>query len=269
MRHVGCLSVVVFALVAACPAQAEPQAEQPTIEALMKKIDALQRRLDEVEGRQRAAKSSSARVTHRTVSTPVATAAAPPPPAAAVQQAAGPIPGLLPPEPMGSQFEDALRSDLPGLSIRIPGTESEVRVYGFAKASGYNDFGPRNQNNAPAPQTIPLAGSPAALQGGDMGMTARFSRIGVDTRTLTALGTLETRTEGDFGGGPPASNNFLFRLRQAWGELGTESFRVLVGQANSLWNEGMFETLNDSLPISTSPSSARRKSGSPGCWLLD
>ena len=79
MRHVGWLSVVVFALVAACPAQAEPQAEQPTIEALMKKIDALQRRLDEVEGRQRAAKSSSARVTHRTVSTPVATAAAPPP----------------------------------------------------------------------------------------------------------------------------------------------------------------------------------------------
>ena len=69
MRHVGCLSVVVFALVAACPAQAEPQAEQPSIEALMKKIDALQRRLDEVEGRQRAAKSSSARVTHRSAPT--------------------------------------------------------------------------------------------------------------------------------------------------------------------------------------------------------
>ena len=85
-----------------------------------------------------------------------------------------------------------------------------------------------------------------------MGMTARFSRIGVDTRTLTALGTLETRTEGDFGGGPPASNNFIFRLRQAWGELGTEFFRVLVGQANSLWNEGMFETLNDSTNLNQS-----------------
>ena len=153
---------------------------------------------------------------------------------------------------MGSQFEDALRSDLPGLSIRIPGTASEVRVYGFAKGSGYSDFGPRNQNNAPAPQTIPLADSPAALQGGDTGMTARFSRIGVDTRTLTALGTLETRIEGDFGGGPPASNNFIFRLRQAWGELGTKSFRVLVGQANSLWNEGMFETLNDSTNLNQS-----------------
>ena len=59
MRYVGCLSVVVVALMATCPAQAEPQAEQPSIEALMKKIDALQRRLDEVEGRQRAAKPSA------------------------------------------------------------------------------------------------------------------------------------------------------------------------------------------------------------------
>ena len=199
MRYIRCLSGVVGALVMTCSAQAEPQAGQPSIEALMKKIDALQSRLDEVEGRQRLAKPSAA-VTPRTASKPPAAAQAsipvPSPPAVAVQQAAAPIPGLLPPEPMGNQYEgqggDALRSDLPGLSLRIPGTQSEVRVYGFAKASGYRDFGPRNQNNAPAPQSIPLAGSPAALQGGDMGMTARFSRIGLDTRTLTGLGTLET-----------------------------------------------------------------------------
>ncbi len=153
---------------------------------------------------------------------------------------------------MGSQFEDALRSDLPGLSIRVPGTESEVRIYGFAKLSGYNDLNGRNQNNAPSPSTIPLANSAAAQQGGDFGMTARFSRFGVDTRTLTSLGTLETRIEGDFGGGPAASNNLIFRLRQAWAELGTPSFRVLVGQANSLWNEGMFETLNDSTNLNQS-----------------
>ena len=45
------------------------------------------------------------------------------------------------------------------------------------------------------------------MQGGDFGMTARFSRIGVDTRTLTSWGTLETRIEGDFGGGSPTSSN--------------------------------------------------------------
>jgi hypothetical protein len=83
-------------------------------------------------------------------------------------------------------------------------------------------------------------------------MTARFSRLGIDTRTLTDWGTLETRLEGDFGGGSPASSNALFRLRQAWGELGTPAFRELVGQANSLWNEGIFETLIDATNLNQS-----------------
>ena len=157
------------------------------------------------------------------------------------------IPALRPPEPMGSQYDgegqDALRSDLPGLSLRIPGSQSEVRFYGFANVNGYRDFNGRNQTDAPTVQTIPLAGSPADMQGGDFGLSARFSRIGMDTRTAT-WGTLETRVEGDFGGGAPTSTNAVFRLRQAWAELGTEQFRVLVGQANSLWNEGVYETVN-------------------------
>ncbi len=253
MRYISGWSVVVLATALACPAQAEPQAEQPTIEALMKKIDALQRRLDEVEGRERVAKPS-ANAAHRAppsvataipTSTPVqpssATAAIPPRPAAAI---------LLPPEPMGNQNYDgeggdALRSDLPGLSLRIPGSESEVRFYGFANLNGYRDFNGRNQTDAPTVQTIPLANSPADRQGGDFGLSARFSRLGIDTRTAIAWGTLETRVEGDFGGGSPsASTNALFRLRQGWAEFGTEQFRVLVGWANSLWNEGVYETVN-------------------------
>ena len=253
MRYISGWSVVVLATALACPAQAEPQAEQPTIEALMKKIDALQRRLDEVEGRQRVAKPS-ANAAHRAppsvataipTSTPVqpssATAAIAPRPAAAI---------LLPPEPMGNQNYDgeggdALRSDLPGLSLRIPGSESEVRFYGFANLNGYRDFNGRNQTDAPTVQTIPLANSPADRQGGDFGLSARFSRLGIDTRTAIAWGTLETRLEGDFGGGSPsASTNALFRLRQGWAEFGTEQFRVLVGWANSLWNEGVYETVN-------------------------
>ena len=108
---------------------------------------------------------------------------------------------------MGSQFdgegEDALRSDLPGFSLRIPGCQSEVRFYGFANVNGYHDFNGRNQSDAPTVQTIPLSGSPADIQGGDTGLSARFSRIGMDTRTAIAWGTLETRFEGDFGGGAP------------------------------------------------------------------
>ena len=128
-----------------------------------------------------------------------------------VLQAAAPIVGLL---PAGADGLDNLKTRCvlicPAFPSESPALQTEVRVYGFAKASGYSDFGPRNQNNAPAPQTIPLADSPAALQGGDMGMTARFSRIGLDTRTLTGLGTLETRIEGDFGGGAGGLQQFYF-----------------------------------------------------------
>lgn len=140
---------------AASIAASSAQAEQPTIEVLMKKIDALQRRLDEVEGRERAAKRAAklaakpakpvTSASYRpavspagAVATNPAVIASLPPSVVAEQQAATTsIPGLLAPEPMGSQFEDALRSDLPGLSIRVPGTASEVRVYGFAKTTGY------------------------------------------------------------------------------------------------------------------------------------
>jgi len=222
-----------------------PGSQTPSIEELERKIDALQRRLDEVEGK-KAKESAPASTLGEVPKEPE------PRPLPVVAAYAAPIEGLLPPEPMGAQYEDALRSDLPGLSLRIPGTATEVRVYGFAKVSGYVDFDGRNQTNTPSVQTIPLVNSPADQQGGDFGMTARFSRIGLDTRTATVLGTLETRIEGDFGGGPAASSNLVFRLRQAWGQLGTGSFRVLVGQANSLWNEGMFETLIDSTNLNQS-----------------
>ena len=44
----------------------------------------------------------------------------------------------------------------------------------------------------------------------------------------------------------------MFRLRQAWAELGDERLRVLIGQANSLWNEGLFETLIDATNLNQS-----------------
>jgi len=256
-------------------------AQQPSTEELLRKIDALQRRVEELESRDRTKPARGAQAHHAvaasapavpksatsakaapaiasaapsaaaTIPPATASAAAPAPPAAPFETT---VSGLMPPEPMGNQFsvEDALRSDLPGLSMRIPGTQSQVRLYGFAKVSAWGDFNGRNQTDVPTAQTIPLNNSAAATQGGDFGMTARFSRFGIDTRTLTSWGTLETRLEGDFGGGSPTSSNALFRLRQAWAELGDESFRVLIGQANSLWNEGVIETLIDATNLNQS-----------------
>jgi len=258
------------------------QDQKPTMEELLRRIDALQaravegdkvigalrRRVDELETRDKQAKSRPTAAPREVAvlaagqkppAIPVASAAPPENANAAVppQSVAAAIPGLRPPEPMGSQQydgegQDALRSDLPGLSLRIPGSQSEVRFYGFANVHSYHDFNGRNQSDAPTVQTIPLARSPADMQGGDTGFSARFSRIGMDTRTALPWGMLETRVEGDFGGGAAASPNAVFRLRQAWAEIGTEQLRVLVGQANSLWNEGVYETVNFSTNLNQS-----------------
>ncbi|MBX9776794.1 MAG: porin [Xanthobacteraceae bacterium] len=255
-RKTICIAIACFTSMAGLA-----HAQQPSTAELIAQIEALKRRVDELENRRSAPKRhleykrTAAPSSKQSTTAPEAVAAvAPATPNAtpAPQPTAGNIVVLRAPEPMGSPFEDALRSDLPGLSFRIPGMQSEVRIYGFAKVSAHRDFNGRNQTDAPAPSGIPLANSPNSAQGGDFGMTARFSRIGLDTRTLTSFGTLETRIEGDFGGGAPVSNNAVFRLRQAWAELGTDAFRVLFGQANSLWNEGMYETLIDATNLNQS-----------------
>ncbi|UPT99417.1 hypothetical protein J4G48_0015790 [Bradyrhizobium barranii subsp. apii] len=149
-----------------------------------KLISALRHRVDELETRDKHSKSQAA-TARRDVVAPTAGQKPPAIPVASTeprmtasaavppQAAAAPIPGLRPPEPMGSQFdgegEDALRSDLPGLSLRIPGSQSEVRFYGFANVNGYHDFNGRNQSDAPTVQTIPPSGSPADIQGEAMG----------------------------------------------------------------------------------------------------
>ncbi len=271
---------------------AAAQDDAATIAELRRQLQAMQRRLDALEARSAAAPSPGQAPAPYPVARPTTSrAAAPPAPrpsrpvgpdaAAAMaaaaearsaaaearaasaevrqvaeQQAAAsaPVQGLDPPDPMGRDFatEEALRSDLPGIALRIPGTETQFRFYGFAKVTGWGDINGRNSSDAPPPSTIPLTGSAADQQGGDFGMSGRFSRFGFDTRTLTNWGTLETRIEGDFGGGAPNSPNAVFRLRQAWAELGTERFRVLAGFANSLWNEGLYETLIDATNLNQS-----------------
>ena len=262
----------------AAPAWAD---EAATVAEMRRQLDEMRRRVEELESlvRRQAAQPAAAapraappartaaaapppRATAPRTAVAATAPAEPPPPAAPVvaerRTGVSPldaiIPGLDPPEPMGSQLanEDALRSDLPGIAFRVPGLDTQVRFYGFAKISTWMDFDGRNQTDAPLPMGIPLNGGPASQQGGDFGMTARFSRFGLDTRTLTAWGTLETRIEGDFGGGSPTSSNAVFRLRQAWAELGTERLRVLMGQSNSLWNEGLYETLIDATNLNQS-----------------
>ena len=125
-------------------------AQQPTIEELLQRLDALQRRVDELESRQCAPAAAppgrvpaSPPVAAVPASPPVAAIPASPPVAAvsAVPPVAAytePVPGLRPYEPTGAERPLRGRAAPPtcrGIAFRVPGTETEVRLYGFAKLS--------------------------------------------------------------------------------------------------------------------------------------
>ena len=236
-------------------------ADAQSVEDLLRRIDALQRRVEELEAGQTAPR--------RTAPAPVAAApssrTAPRPPAAPPRPAA-PIVTAIPTPPVSpeeqraitrAQVDEALRGSMPN-SWRIPGTDTSVRLYGFVKANLFGDIDMVNRGDAPSVQGIPLAGSAATQQSGDTQFSARRSRIGFDTQTPTAWGPLATKLEFDFAGDLPSasgaatSSGYMPRLRQAYVEVGGEVFRVLVGQANSVWNDGIVETLTNSTFLNAS-----------------
>jgi hypothetical protein len=232
-------------------------------EELLRRIDALQRRIEELETAQRAA----ARAPRPAAQPPVA-AAAPrrAPRAAAPPVAVPPVVTAMPAPPPSpeeqrrltrAQVDEALRGDMPN-SWRIPGTDTSVRLYGFVKANLFGDIDMVNRSDAPSVQGVPLIGSAATQQSGDTQFSARRSRIGFDTSTPTAWGPMVTKLEFDFAGDLPSasgaatSSGYMPRLRQAYVQVGGEIFSVLVGQANSVWNEGFVETLTDSTFVNAS-----------------
>ena len=154
-------------------------------------------------------------------------------------------------------------------SFLIPGTETSIRIGGFVDmtANYWLSGGPANASpqsttvmtNGQLPGT-PLdvhgqfvPGNGAAIAGtGGVGnvavqnqhsrghvfsMSARESRLSIETRTPTAFGESRTYLEFDFAGcnnfscasANHVSNNLVPRLRHAYGTLGG----LLAGQANS------------------------------------
>lgn len=63
---------------------------------------------------------------------------------------------------------DALRSDLAGIAFREPGTDTQVRLYGFAKLTGSYDHGPRSQ---PTRRCHRACRGPAARRAGGAAMS--------------------------------------------------------------------------------------------------
>lgn len=123
---------------------------------------------------------------------------------------------------------DALKGSFPR-SIRIPGTETSLRIGGYLKGDFIYDV---HQRLGDFIEGFRFSVDPDDLaRKGHVRLTARQSRLFVETRTPTPLGGFRTYVEGDFYGDNGSiddlvSNSTLFRIRQAYGELGP----LLAGQ---------------------------------------
>jgi hypothetical protein len=246
---------------------APAMAQQTSVEDLVRRIEELQRRVNELERERRPAQRPAA--APAPVPAPARTAAPAAVPAPTRAAAPQPRPDTTPdiprlgdqppppppsrsPEVVRAEVDEALRGSLDGLAMRVPNTDTTVRLYGFVRMTGYADFNARNQTDAAAVQGIPLTASAADGQSGGGDFTARGSRIGLDTRTETAWGRLDTTIEADFRGEISPGGDLAFRLRLAFAELTQGDWSYLVGQANSLWNEGLIEAFHDATNLNQS-----------------
>jgi len=139
-----------------------------------------------------------------------------------------------------------------GLTVRIPQVNTTVRLYGFIKLNGTTDLTTRDRTDALSAQSIQLFGTGNKRQGGDTALSARRSRIGLETWTPIndTWGEFHTQFEMDLAGGTnpfgisassPATNNaYVPRLRLAYADFGKSKGgwgNFLFGQQASTFND--------------------------------
>jgi hypothetical protein len=132
-------------------------------------------------------------------------------------------------------------------SFLVPGTNTSIKIGGFAKVVGIYDMDTR-QGDTVAPSATVLRGSANSPLRGATRLHARQSNINVDTRTPTAYGDLTTFVLFDSFGQNTSqvenqSNTQNVRLVYAYGTLGP----FLAGQWVSLWAD------TDAIPESVDP----------------
>lgn len=128
-------------------------------------------------------------------------------------------------------------------TFKLPGSDTSVGVYGYARLDAYMDLKGRQAGDWAADiGSQPLNGTGDDLRRGKTNLTARQSRFGIKTHTPTELGILRTKIEGDFvqsraGNFTEADDNtalvssgYQLRLRHAYGEIDGDWGKLLAGQ---------------------------------------
>jgi hypothetical protein len=137
--------------------------------------------------------------------------------------------------------EAVVLGDIPN-SFRMPGSDTSVRLYGYAEANLIHDMG----SSVPGDYFSQLQFQPLKKDSpstGNTRMTVQTTRFGVETSTPTPIGPFNTKFEADFFGNAQtpskdtngvSNNSALLRLRHAYGEYAG----FLIGQTWSTFMDG-------------------------------
>ena len=237
MGRMKCLSGLLI-LAALSPAHAQDDTHK-----LQKEVDDLQATVKELQAEVKELKAEQAKPAQPAPPTVAATTTTPRTPASATAT----TPAALTETPSGQvsavQLGDAAHSPLPPQQsvsenadsasridneapptdpdlkgfIQIPGTQTIVRVGGYAKLDMIYDTGSIGTPDAFVTSAIPV---PAPHDNsGNFNMQARQTRFSLDIRRPTIFDeTMRFYFENDFYGG--GNGAYGFRLRQAYGQLG-------------------------------------------------
>jgi hypothetical protein len=193
------------------------------------------------------------------------TKTAPAPSAAAPTPATAPANALadLKNQVEANQKEVVVGGDIPG-SFRVPGSDTSVRVYGFAEMTAWRDNKAATEFDfSSATAFQPLNGTPEANRTGNVKFAARTSRLGVEASTPTKFGALGAKVEFDFATDPGSTassqpsqifreaytNSYRPRLRHGYVSLGPWTF----GQTWSTFMD--LDTLPETLDFNGAPAS--------------
>jgi len=122
----------------------------------------------------------------------------------------------------------------------IPGTETMIRLGGFAKVNGIYDFSPAGDTESFVTSSIPIG----SRKGQNTNISANPTRVSLDVRRPSALGPLRFYLESDFVG----SSGTDFNLRQAQGQIGNTY--AGYGLSAFMDADALPETLDDEGPNS-------------------
>jgi hypothetical protein len=232
MKRSKCLSgLLLFAVISPVFAQDQAQTQK-----LQQEVDDLQSTVKELQAEVKELKAEKTQPAAAATATPNAAAPSTPQVAAAPTMVpSGQVNALelsdaerspLPAQQSVSENQDSAsridndapptNPDLKGF-IQIPGTETLIRLGGYAKLDAIYDTGAIGYPDAFVTSTIPVP-RPHDDEG-NFTMQARQTRLSMEIRRPTVFDeSLRFYFETDlFGGG---AGNYGFRLRQAYGQLG-------------------------------------------------